>query len=589
MTSRDEPEQSYYVSCRIRLILRLEDFGAPGTPEPPVRPATARSGKVDKADTKLRVVTRNNALLLVGPGDDPSALGSPQSQTGSADELTHVLDGIVPLSAQFLRNGLRTADTASFEIPYIELPVDPRVVRAVGVQLFMGTISAEDYQRGMEGQLRESSATISGIRVPFNVLPDTYTDPYGRPRTNLRFEGWIDDWTNDWPDADSPVVSFECTDNTRLLIDQNIAPKLTVSPDLPLNEAFADYLSNYPQFRGLSVEYRPSVQPGDIPVLKKVLQNTKYQPKLGPSAAGGGAGNKLKVWDYLTDVAGSVGHTVRFENSTLIIQRARSLYDARLSPREDDPFTGRSLPSGLELKRRLYVYGKNVQSLKFSRKFATVPSVNIEVRAYDTARKKTLVARFPLKDDRVKRLNPGESSDEKWIVKVVYGIKDEATLRIVAQGIYEQVTRNELGCRFVTKNLGSYGGGNLDPDALDALAGDPIDIRVLRDGDFGNSVQLTDLATTTRGADFLRELGFSDRFARAYQKAINNIGLQSTFRVKTMGAQFEGQSEGIVLDFELMNYIEVRSDKLLPSGEELSAAQAAAGSPVTVRVQDEGS
>ena len=586
--SQDEVEQSYYPSCRVRLILRLEDFGAPGTPEPPARVATARGGKKDKEPKKLEVVARDGGLLLVGPGDDPAAVGSPHAQQGSADELTHVLDGIIPTTANFLRNGIRTADTASIEFPYMELPVDPRVVRAVGVQLFMGTVSADDYRRGVQGELRSTSSTVSGIRIPFNVLPDTYVDPYGRPRTNLRFEGWVDEWNNDWPDGDSPTVQLECTDNTRLLIDQDVAPKLTVSPDLPIDAAFADYLSNFPQFRGISVEYRPSVERGAIPVLKKVLQAVKYQPKLGPAPSGGGATAKLKVWDYLTDVAGSIGHTLRFEGTAVVIQRARTLYDSRLSSRPDDPFTGRNLPSGLQLQRRLYVYGKNVQSMKFSRKFATVPSINVEVRCYETTRKKTLVARFPLKDDRVKRLNPGNSSDEKWIVKVVSGIKDEVTLRIVAQNIFEQVTRNELGCRFVTKNLGSYGGGNLDPDALDSMAGDAIDVRVMRDADAANSVQLTSTEVATRGAEFMKELGFSDRFARAYQKAVTHVGLPSTFRVKTMGGQFDGQHEGITLDYELMNYIEVRSDKLLPPGEELTASQADAGSPVTVRVGDQG-
>ncbi len=315
----------------------------------------------------------------------------------------------------------------------------------------------------------------------------------------------------------------------------------------------------------------------------------KYQPKLGPApAGGGGGGTKLKVWDYLTDVAGSVGHTLRFEASRVVIQRARSLYDSRLAPREDDPFTGRNLPSGLQLRRRLFIYGKNVQSMKFKRKFATSPSVNIEVRSFDTTRKKTLVARFPLKGDRVKRINPGNSSEEKWVVKTISGLKDEAACRLVAQGIYEQMTRNELGCRLVTKNLGTYGGGNLDPDALDCLAGDPIDVRVMRDGDHGNTVQETDLAIATRGADFMKELGYSERFARAYQKAITNIGLPSTFRVKTMGAQFDGQDSGITLDFELMNYLEIRSDKLLPAGEELTPSAASAGSPVNVQVDDAG-
>ena len=185
-------------------------------------------------------------------------------------------------------------------------------------------------------------------------------------------------------------------------------------------------------------------------------------------------------------------------------------------------------------------------------------------------------------------LNPGNSAEEKWIVKTVSGIKDEATLRILAQNVFEQVTRNELGCHVVTKNLGSYGGGNLDPDSLDSLAGDAIDVRVMRDGDIGNSVQLVSTEIATRGAEFMQQLGFSDRFARAYQKAVTHVGMPSTFRVKTMGGQFDGQNQGITLDFELMNYIEVRSDKLLPSGEEITAAQADAGDAVNVRVEDEG-
>jgi hypothetical protein len=587
MPTKDTPEQSYYPSCRVRFIIRLEDYGAKGTPEPPAKPSTARSGKKDKTPAKLRVVDQGaSGLLLLGPGDDPQSVGSPQDQRGSADQFTHVIDGIIPIQAQFLRNGIRTADTASIEVAYADLPIDPRVVRSCAVQLFMGTVSPDDYSRGMLGELRTTSSTGSGVRVPYNVLPDEYTDSAGRPRTNLRFEGWVDEWQADWPDSDSPTVSLECTDNTRLLLDQDAPAQLTVSPTDPIDQAFADYLSNFPQFRGLSVTYRPNVERGAIPVLKKSLASTKFQPKLGPAPSGGGTGGKLKVWDYLTDVAGSIGHTLRFEGTLVIIQRARTLYDSRLSARGDDPYTGRVLPSGLSLVRRLYVYGRNIREMKMGRKFATIPNMNVEVRSYDTAHKKTLVARFPLKEDRVKDLKPGNSAEQKWIVKTVAGIKDEPTLRIIAQGIYEQVTRNELVARVITKNLGSYGGGNADPDSLDIKAGDALDVRVLREGDVGNTVQEAFQAVATRASDFLTTLGYSERFARAYQQAADHIGMPATFRCKTMGGQWESQSEGITLDFEMTNYIEIRADKLLPSGEEISAASANAGSPVQVKVED---
>jgi hypothetical protein len=585
VTAREEPEQSYFPSCRVRLIIRLEDFGKSNVPAPPLKPSTARSGTRDKKAASLQVLERNGALLLAGPGDDLDELGTPHDQQSSSDDLTHVVDGIVPVTAQFLRNGLRTADTATIEIAHADLPLDGRAIRAIGVQLFMGTVSPEDYSRGQLGELRDSSSTISGVRVPYNVLPDSYVDPYGRPRTNKRFEGWVDEWESDFPDSDANTVTLQCTDNTRLLIGQEAGAKLAVGVDKPIDRAVAEYLANYPQFRGLSVQYRPAVASGQIPALKTALQKTKFQPKLGPAPAGGGSSQKLMVWDYLTDVVGSIAHTIRVEDSTIIIQRARTIYDSSLPGRPDDPFTGRVLPSGLELKRRLYAFGRNIKQGKFTRKFAKVAGVNIEVRSYDPTRKKTLVQRFPQKGDRVTSHQPGNASDQKWRVITVSGIKDEKILRALGQGIYEQINRNELITRVVTQNLGSYGGGNADPDALDAYAGDPIDVRVIGETDDGNTMVERYNAVATRGATFLKSLGYSDRFARAYQKTIDNIGLQSTFKVKTMGGQWDSQSSGITLDFELMNYVEVRADKILPAGEEITSSQAQGGESVRVKVE----
>lgn len=592
MPSRDAPEQSYYPSCRVRLIVRLEDYGDPATPEPPAKLQTARTGAADKKAKLLQVVDRDGALLLVGPGDDPRALGSPQQQGASSDAYTHVLDGVIPLSANFLRNGLRTADTATVEVASADLPLDPRTVRSCAVQLYMGTVSPEDYSRGALGEMRDGSATQSGVRVPYNVLPDSFSDPYHRPRSNLRFEGWVDEWQVAFPDSDASSVTLQCTDNTRLLIDAPAGPKLFVDPNKPLDQAIAGYLANYPQFRGLSVQYRPPVQPGQIPTLKDSLSKTKYQPKLGPPPSGGGAGASLKVWDYLTDVAASVAHTVRLEGTRVIVQRARTLYDSSLQARGDDTFTGRRLPSGLELPRRLYAYGKNVQDLKVSRKYATVAGVNIEVRSYDSSRKKTLVVRFPQKEDRVKQIHPGTASaDQKWKVITVAGVVDPKVLRAIGQGIYEQVNRNELVSRLVTQNLGSYGGGNADPDALDLLAGDSVDVRILRDEDasrgegVGNTVQSAFSTSLNHAVEFLQHLGYSERFATAYQKALNNVGFPATFKVKTFGCQWQGQDSGITLDLELMNYVEIRADKLLPAGEEVTPAQASAGEPVDVKVE----
>ncbi len=588
MADRQQPIPTYYPATRVRLIVRLEDYGNPNTPAAPTKPTTLRKGITAK-DSVLQVQSVNGAFVLVGPGDDPNSVGSPQQQQASSDGFTHVIDGVIPINANHKQNGIRTAETLTLSIQFGDMPIDPRVIRSCAVQYFAGTISAEEYQRGMNGQVREP-ANGTNLALPLNVIPDNYVDSSGRPRTNLRFEGWVDDWSDEFPDGDLPIINLECSDNTRLLIDQDAPPKLTIGTDQPIDLAIANYLANFPQFRGLSVVYQPTVSRDKIPVLKQVLKATAFQPKLGPAPAGGGT-SKLKVWDYITDVAGSIGHVVRFQGTQCIIQLPRTLYDARLPARSDDPFTGRVLPDGTTLSRRLYVYGNNVAELKFKRKYAQFSPTCIEVRSYSISKKTTLVARFPEKNDRVKRLNPGDSADQKWTVLRIRGIEDLPTLRKVAQSAYEQIGRRELGASLRTKALGSFGGGNLDPDALDVKPGDALEV-IFGSADSGNNNTALDVdqQMKSRAAEFLQELGFSADFATAYQTAVNNIGLPFTFRVRTVEVEWDGESDAMTLNFDLINYVEIRADKQLPAGEEITPDDVVGNSsqPVTVSDSDLG-
>lgn len=567
MATREQPIQSYYPSARVRLIVRLEDYGRSGTPEPPATPPHQRRGKKDKSTENLNVAKRDGALVLLGPGDNPDSLGSPQQQRSSADRFTHVIDGIIPITAAWSQNGIRTADTLSVELEFADFPVDPRVIRSCAIQFFLGTVSAEDFQRGIMGEHRTTAVPpASGIK--FNVVPDSYTDGNGNERSNLRFEGWVDSWDANWPEGDSPRVSFECTDNTRLLIGQDHPSRLAVSVDEPIDKAVAAYLSNFPQFRGLSVQYLPAGS--EAPALKTALSPTAYPPGVGPSASKNGD-SKLSVWDYLTDVTKSVGLNIRFEGTRILIQRPRALYNRRFPPRAEDPFQGRVLPRLGSIDHRLMIYGQNILEMTWHREFAKYQPLNVEIRSYNPRRKKTLIARFPQVDKRTKRLNPGESSDRKFEVVSIPGIQDEAVLRSIAQQLYEVLGRNELRVTVLTKNLGSYGGGNLDPDLLDAKVGDAVDVVVQRGNlefDDQNTVTTIQGELSRRPSEFLRELGFPADFADAYAEAVNDMSFPSTFRMKEIHIDWDKTSGGVQIDFDATNYLEVRADAELPEGEE---------------------
>lgn len=570
----------YYPSARARLILRFEDYGARTTPPVPSVLQTKRRGLFKAEEpAKLQVIEEaGGALRIAGPGDVANQQGTPQQQTASADELTHVVDGITPLGASFARNGIRTANTLNLTFAYLDLPIDPRVVRSCAVEFFLGTVTAEEFERGQSGETRFEGE----FAIPTHLVPGTYIDDQGRVRTNRRFQGWADDWEIDFPPDGEATLSLTCTSNTRLLIDQPHPTKMSVATDRPIDQAIAEYLANFPFARGLSVEYRPRGPGVEIPVLGSVLTKQAFPPGLGPPAAKDGSAN-LKVWDYLTDIATSVGHTVRVIDTTVVIQRASTLYDVRYEGRSDDPFRGRQLPDGRFTDKRTMIYGRNIESLRGKRGLTKYAPKNVEVRCFNPARKRTLVARYPSLVRQQKALLPGETADAKYVVKTVEGIGDERTLLQIAQSVYEAQQRRELEFTLETRELTSLGGDNqLDPDILDADAGDAIVIDFSLADESEGQLDADGARTTiseferelrTRPREFLLQLGFPDEFATAYQQALSTIAFQTVFRVREIQYDWDSQSEGIKLTIYAMNFIEARADDGLEDDPSLAQEQ----------------
>jgi hypothetical protein len=595
---REQPQQTYWPRSKATLVVRLEDLGAANTPPPPRKPPHVRAGKGVDDKSSLRIVSVNGAYVLQAPGQPGTGSpgGGPLEQTSSSDNRTFKIPNVVPVRATLLRNGIRVADTLTLTLRFLDFPFDPRALRAVGIKWYLGSLSEADYRKELDGSTRF-------------YLPDSYVDASGAQRTNLRFEGWCDEYAEEVDDDGEALVTLECTDNTRLLIDVEAPAKLTIPPDKPIDLAIATYLANFPQFRGLRVEYRPvGSKP---PMLKVALSRTAFRPTLGPPPSGGAAGgsggagagaggSKLTVWDYVTDVCGAIGLIAFVEGSTIVVQRPRTLYASKFSGRPGDPYVGRSLPSGRVLSNRTFIYGRNVSRYGFKRKFTRSVPQNVEVRSWSSKRGVLLAQRFPgtvagdpsSQQARIPKLLPGDGADEQWKVITVAGIDDEATLRAVGQSVYEQLGRAEFVGRFSTKNLASFGGSAADPDVLDCQAGDAIELEVARAIDADTSRGTAAERIQSRAASYLQSLGFDSDLATAYGQAISRVGLTSTFRVRTLAIDWDssmdgGEQGGVNLDFEVVNFLEVRSSKDLPAGEEIEPPAAGDARPAQVVVDDD--
>jgi len=576
--AQEYPDQTYYPSSKVRLIIRFEEFEAKESKvkelAPKVPVTLAKGTKSNRAPLDVQEysdpITGAKQWRLVQRGAPPP-IGGPQNQDSSADGLTQVVGGIIPREANLGLNGTRQADTLNVSIRYIDLPIDPRTVRSCAIEFYLGTVKAEDFERGIAGATRGLTfgGNCENPNEPLNLVPDTYTDGNGTLRTNLRFQGWVDKWEADIGDDDEPLARLECRDNTQMLIDQIQPPKCVIASKEELDKGIADFLANFPQFAGLTVEYRPSGIP--IPKLEEALSKTSYRPKQGPTPTGGAA-DKTSVMDYLTDICGSVGHNIRAEGSIIVVQPVRTLYSNEFSGRPDDSFKGRTLPSGKNFDSRHFIYGRNISSLRIERNFGKGKPTNVEVRCYSGEKKTTLVARFPLPGDQVVHPITGDKAEQKWLVWRVSGVKDAKTLRLLAQSVYDTQGRNEMSVSLQTYNLASFGGGNLDPDILDMKAGDPFNVLVHRDEEGETFSAITNLEgmllVQSRSQAFLKSVGFSDSFASTYAKVYADRGFQSTFRLKSLGITWNVE-DGVKLDIQGVNYIAVRAEKLLPKGEEL--------------------
>ena len=556
----EQPDQSYYPSWKLRLTVRLEEFDQGSLRERVPAKLTKNLNGVRDDGTTLEAIPdpEKPGRFVVQPKGgtpDPNVLVPETSDDG----LTHVISGIIPKSFSWKQAGFRTAAELKVTIRWSDLPIDPRCIRSCAVEFYLGTLSPMEFGRGVRGEKRgDALPGAPNANEPLNVVPDTYLDENGNQRTNLRFQGWVDDWKDSWPEEDEATVELSCKDNTSLLMNQMAPPKLVIGGTEPLDKAIATYLANFNQFAGLTVEFR-GAEGETAPQLDKVLAGTAFRPDLGPQPSKGGGTDDLQVWDYITDVCGAVGLVNYLDGTSIVIARPSTILDGTAQVRPDDPYRERKLASGAYPVRAM-VYGRNLSSLEFSRKFGTQESKNIEVRCWSPRRKQLLVARYPGKDERLPTSTPGSGkSDNKWSIVRIRGVEDQNTLNQIAKDYYNGRNRNEIETVFKTKVFASFGGGNLDPDLLDLKAADPIEVLVDRSSAFVVSEAETELTAEGANEKFLTALGFTPEFARAYSKAYRNAGFQRLFRVREMTVSGDVE-EGVNFEIRAVNFIQVRGE-----------------------------
>jgi hypothetical protein len=562
------PSQLYYPSARVVLIVRFEEGkDTPATTkQAPKKPTRLLKGVKDERAPLVATTTTDDAgreIYVLEASTPPKAAVGEQAGSTSTDKRSFALPGIIPRSADWIQNGVRTADELKLSIRWVDMPFDPRTMRACAVKFYLGTIDPSTFGEGMQSP--QGAAPPNG-GFPPTMVPSTYQDSAGKTRSNLRFEGWVDKWSMSWGDGEA-LVDLECRDNTQLVIDTKAPPALAIDIKIPLDKAIAQYLSHFPAMQGMRVVYKARDPKAKAPILKDVLANTAFNPKNGgpPVSGGGGGDDDLSVWDYITDLVGSIGHIVFIDGREIVLTTPTTVILGQDNSfhRPTDSYQGRNLGADGNYPVRAFIYGRNVKDLKVAREYSNKEPQNIEVRCYSPKRKKTLVARYPEKADRLIKALPGDgTSDAKWKVIKVQGIQDQETLKKIAEERFNLQGRNEIEVSVTTKNLASFGGGNADPDLLDMKSGDTFQLLINRETSHSATQTQYEKALSGKApaANTLVEMGYQKDLAEAYAKAYGGESFQSFFKMKEMSTSWSIE-EGVSFDIKGVNFVEARISK----------------------------
>lgn len=480
----------------------------------------------------------------------------------------------VPITGSFTIPHPREAGTFTLQFDFREFPIDPRLLRAVGVEIHLGTVSDSDYARGMDGQRDQNGRPYSILRTRTDGVDPT-TGKQAVDTDTLVFYGTVDKWEVEHSEKSS-VINLEGRDVRAIFIDTKLAfDRLgTLNTRQPINNVVIDVIKTITMENDFTIDVFTDVaewpngvvpSPGDVDGMTRVRSGAGGgQPKATPpNAAAGGAGDKVNYWDLITNYCALVGAVPYIRGTALWIRPARRIFDVIADEDLKSTAFAGGVPresNGVPFGIRQFVYGRDLLKLKFDRKFAgkVVPVVEcISIDDRQRGMNRLLIAQWPPKASPVAKAK----ADAEVLKIPVPGIRSIVRLTEIAHDVYEEIGRGETGGSAETVNSSSFGGDNTDPDNLRLRPGDPVkfvvDARALSDV----SPVVSELNEASRRsfedevAVVERRLGDRD-IARALVASARNAipDLLSYYQVHRVQYAWSSAT-GIKIGFDFQNYI----------------------------------
>lgn len=495
----------------------------------------------------------------------------------------------IPKSASWEMPGYRQAATFHCTLNWTDLPIDPRTVKAAAVTIHCGSVSDDDAAL--------ASSAVNGRRadgsLPLVLNP---TDD------NMHMMGMVDEWKMELNNG-SAEITLSGRDMRGMLLDTpigvlpNSGVQILDEIDLgqPIDEVILQLLGYAGSlFAGFKVVANPAEWPNgvvnspggvNVPRHRKGAKKTK-----APKGMASGSVDNLNFWDIIVKYCFLSGAVPILRNTTIYVRPSRTAYDQMIEDidpvknptpflgkrvRDFDKITNTAINPGLRVRR--LVYGRDVEKLSFDRKLAghQKPRVVRVGPVYDAdapldpvTNERHVMGLYPVNAQEQHEVNvhtAGGDSAQMEVITIppdkVAPIRDKKQLDIIAQSVFEELSRGEMGGTVETKNLSSFGGDNSDPDLLRLRPGDGVelmtDTRSVRTG----SAPLVSSYTNFNRVSFSeavqnlkKKINDEDLCRVIVATARGQVAeLQRFFRVQTV--KYSWSTSGISLSFDFQNYV----------------------------------
>jgi hypothetical protein len=510
---------------------------------------------------------------------------------------------VVPKKCNVEMNGHRQAAKYDIVVDWKNLPLDPRVVKSITAEVHMGLVKPMDFARGQATHSGYNPSNAPGaLRSPRLSVLNTRR-PDGTPRTDtLVIRGIVDEWKTDYSNdsyeihlqgrdlsgilMDSPLsgadpIRLEREQRRRAPAQQRVRPadntptararrrRLTIFDVIDTRQQIGDLVRQILRVHSRMDDLRVVTNAAEWPngSIPSPTQGSRLRRRAGGS--GGSGASNMTFWDLITRYCTLVGAVCKVVGTHLEIRPSNALFGAESIARIQDE----------SIK---VVYGRDVTKMDVARKYAGNSKPKI-IRCVSTDQSAArgagavIEAVWPPRNqreatrERAKNFDVrGGSVDGEELLIQMAGIRDVNVLLSIAQGIYEEIGRNEIEAHVETGRLTTSTGAL--GDIMRLRPGKSVELLVdTRRFQSGNL--LTTTLSETAGLSL-------QAAARQLEPFVGSLDLARVMVASHRGVIMEqlryffcskvklswSNDKGVGVDFDLQNYWWPRQDADRASG-----------------------